>query len=162
MKFFLVIALSSLLAASVEAQSGCLVITESELGDTGAISASGLIAERLGTPIRLISFKSVCSVTAGSRDLYREVSLVATYTTGGDELQAQFEFGCTDDTWRIEIRGSTNDTVTIPPNALIGGVLILNLRTDCHQCASPDRLGFSINGNHCQGTLIAHTITRRR
>lgn len=151
-EFFLVIALSSLLAASVEAQ-GCQVITESELGDTASISASGLIAERLGTSVQLISFKSVCSVTAGSRDLYTEVSLVASYTSGDGVLQAQFEFGCTNGNWTIELRGSSENTVTIPPNAVIGGVLILNLRTDCYQCASPDRLGFSVNGNHCQGML---------
>ena len=150
MKFFLVIALSSLLAAGVEAQ-GCQAITESEVGDTNTLSTSGLIAELLGIQVQLLSSQPVCTVTAGVRDLYTEVSLVASYTDGASLLQSQFEFGCTNETWTIEIRGSSTSTVTTPPNALLGGFIVLPLRTDCYQCASPDRLGASINGNHCQG-----------
>lgn len=146
----MLVAISSLLAASTNAQR-CGEVTQAVLGSTDDFSTNGLIAERVGFAVQLSRFRIVCEATAGARDLYTEVSVVAEYTVEGSTLtQAQFEFSC--------ITGNVWDTVdafgfTVPPD--IDNIIFAIRRRDCYKCVSPNSFNTSAPGNnHCLGIII--------
>lgn len=153
MALLLLVALCSLLAASTDAQS-CEEITAADLGRTDVLSTEGLIADREESGVQLRRFRIACTVTAGTIDLYREVSVVAEYIVEGASMpkQAQFEFSCTGpapNQWNT-VTVNRNDSFTVPPD--IDNILFTITRRDCYTCVSPNTIGNSAPGNnHCLG-----------
>ena len=156
---FVIIIISVLTAGiSVNAQR-CASITAEDLGNSSFPSPYGLIARRLGysedSPpllyyIQLFNYNVVCEATAGIRDLYRGVSVVANYTSNRTLAVSQFDFSCSGvdiSVWDIEVNGSALNTVITPPDANME----TTLRRDCHGCLSR-RPGLSndiIPESHC-------------
>lgn len=145
-----------LLAAASDAQI-CPRITEDDLGNTAAPSMVGLIAERLGVGsqppfVELIRFNIVCEVTAGTRDGFRHVSVVAEYWSNDNLTLSQFEFSCVGASpeWSIQASGSTDNTFTASPSANF----LTPLRRDCYLCLSPARSNAADAVNHCASQLL--------
>lgn len=156
--FVLLVAIFGLLG-SANAQS-CARITASDLGNSDVASTRGLIAEILrinsgadaSTPVLLHNFHIVCEGVAVTRDMFREVSVVANYTlsaSGGITRTSQFEFSCgTTNVWNVQVSGSTSDTVTTPADA----TFTTSPNSNCSQCLSTRRSGSSSDPiNHCSG-----------
>ncbi len=125
------------------------------------LSGGGLIATRLAMlepenttqpTVELIRYNLVCEATAGVRNTYRYVSLVAEYILNGTgpAILSQFEFGCSaEGVWEPEVVGSINNTFTFPPDATLN----TSLRTNCSLCLSPLRPGSThSNDEHCSGS----------
>lgn len=140
----------SICAVVITSAQSCHRITAGDLGDTNVSSSTGLIAERVGGSIRLQRFRVVCEVTAGTRDMYTGVSVVAEYNNASStSMQAQFEFSCIiGNAWAtVDLQGG----FTSPPDT--GNILFAIQRRDCYACVSPDTIGNSRPGtNHCLGT----------
>lgn len=131
-------------AVSLCGAQGCLRITADDLGNVSNISSTGLIARTVGRAVWLQRFNIVCEATAGYRDRYTSVSVVANYTEEFTSTQAQFEFSC--------VPGNVWDTAdqgfTTPPD--VNNILLAIKRRDCSACISPDAYGNSLPGNnHC-------------
>ena len=87
------------------------------------------------------SYQYTCLAQGSTRDTYRRVSIIATFTpnSGVAERREHFQLECSSGTWRAR----TNDGFeTPPPNPM--------LRTDCFTCV-PGNLG--ADANHCLGEL---------
>ena len=133
----------------------CTKLTAEDLGNSTAPTANGLIAERLAddTPysveVQLVQYNLVCEATAGMRGRYRHVSVVAEYYLNDSLTMSQFEFSCASgDVWGIVVSGSSENTVTTPPDATLNSTL----RRDCFLCLSPRRAGNNNNNSeHCSG-----------
>ncbi len=131
-----------------------------------ALSGDGLIATKLASfesaeipqlSVQLIRYNFVCEATAGSRNRYRYVSLVAEYIINGETpaIISQFEFGCSAGVWGPEVELSIANTLTSPSDATLN----TSLRTDCSLCLSPLRPGNThSNDEHCSGGPIMGTI----
>ena len=164
MQLSVTIAVISLLIASCNSQS-CQRIAANDIGSTNSPSTSGLIAERraidIGTlPIvQLFRYNVVCEATAGTRDGFRYVSLVADYSDNGINRSAQFDFSCdVANVWGIRVSGSTDNTITIPPDASFDTLV----RRDCFLCLSSQRSGTSHeNINHCEGIIYCTLLAKR-
>lgn len=149
MALLLLFAISCLLVASTDAQS-CREITDADLGSRNSFSTTGLIAPRVGSAVQLNLFRIACTVTAGTIDMYREVSVVADYTVEGSSTstQAQFEFTCVApaNVWTTVDASA----FTMPPD--IDNIIFTITRRDCYTCVSPNTFGNSAPGNnHCLG-----------
>ncbi len=65
--------------------TNCTTLQESELGDTTAVTSTGLLAEALslsgdaGTTVQLLQYNIVCLAQGTARDTYRSLSLIAEY-----------------------------------------------------------------------------------
>ena len=90
------------------------------------------------------SHQFTCLAQGSTRDTYRRVSIIATFTpNSGQPQQTQhFQLECSSDTWSAV----TNDGFGTPPSNPM-------LRTDCFNCV-PESL--SGDSNHCLGEV---TIT---
>lgn len=160
--FVLLVAIFGLLG-SASAQS-CARITASDLGNSDMASNTGLIAEILRinsgadvtTPVLLHNFHIVCEGVAVTRDMFREVSVVANYTFSAITRTSQFEFSCgTMNVWTVQVSGSTSDTVTTPADA----TFTTSPNSNCSQCLSTRRSGSSSDPiNHCSGKNYIHVI----
>lgn len=133
-------------AVAISSAQSCQRITT---GDLGRTNTSGLIAETVGNAVQLQQFRIVCEVTAGTRDWYTGVSVVAEYIVGSSSTstRAQFEFSCiTGNVW-----GTVNpQSLTTPPDT---NIRFATLRRNCYVCVSPNAYGSSLPGtNHCLGT----------
>lgn len=156
MRFLHLLAFLSVLGASKS--QNCPRITMRDLGRIHP-SPNGLIPTRLAEDsggfrpnIQLIGFHIVCEVTDGNVDRYRHVSLVAEYVNNGTNISSQFEFSCEEeDDWDIRVNGSTENTITTPPDANFS----TPLRRDCYMCLSPSRNSATTDPiNHCAGMAI--------
>ena len=147
------------------AQVDCLPFNVSELGPTDVLTRGGLIGAALeavsGNPfpvsVQVHDSNIVCLRSGRTRDTYRGVSVVVSYTcTGGSRSEctgnpilSQFDFECvTGPTWTTSVGGSASNIITTPPS----GTLSTTLRTDCGVCISPARSGFAAvtnNEQHC-------------
>ena len=147
------------------AQVDCPPFNVSELGATDALTRGGLIEAALaaasGNPspvsVQVHDSSIVCLRNGRTRDTYRGVSVVASYTCiggsrsecTGNPILSQFEFECvTGPTWAASVGGSASNIITTPPD----GSLSTILRTDCGVCVSPARSGFATitnNDQHC-------------
>ena len=147
------------------AQVECPPFNVSELGTTDVLTQGGLIGAALaavsGDPslvnVQVHNSNIVCLRSGRTRDTYRGVSVVASYTCiggfhsqcTGNPILSQFEFECgTGPTWTAIVGGSASNVITTPPS----GSLSTILRTDCGLCISPARLGFATitnNDQHC-------------
>ena len=90
------------------------------------------------------SHQYTCLAQGSTRDTYRRVSIIATFTpnTGQSSQTQHFQLECSSDTW-IAV---TNDGFDTPPSNPM-------LRTDCFNCISKVP---GIDSNHCLGKLIIH------
>ena len=150
------------LLPSTLAQS-CNRITAGDLGSSSAPSSEGLVAEILALEeqqpdlqVQILRYNLVCESIADRPDRFRFLSVVVEYLRNGSTIQSQFEFSCGEimpgvSMWKIMVSGSTEDTVTTPPDAALN----TTLRRDCHQCLSPQRSGSSANNpEHCLGNIV--------
>lgn len=150
MELVLFIAISCVLASDTYAQQGCPTITESDLGSIDAPSMTGLIAERLEDVVQLVEYRVVCEATAGSRDLYNEVSVVAEYMFGDppSTMSAQFEFSCVANGGGVQWDTTSRLSFTTPPD--ITDLRFAITRRDCYTCVSPNLHNSSAPAsNHC-------------
>ena len=88
------------------------------------------------------SYQYTCLAQGSTRDTYRRVSIIATFTpnSGVAERREHFQLECSSGTWSAV----TNDGFGTPPSNPM-------LRTDCFNCV-PDSLG--ADSNHCLGKLL--------
>ena len=88
------------------------------------------------------SYQFTCLAQGSTRDTYRRVSIIATFTpNNGQSSQTQhFQLDCSSGTWSPR----TNDGFNTPPSNPM-------LRTDCFNCV-PEDLG--ADSNHCLCKLI--------
>ena len=87
------------------------------------------------------SYQYTCLAQGSTRDTYRRVSIIATFTpNSGQSQQTQhFQLECSSGTWRAR----NDDGFGTPPSNPM-------LRTDCFTCV-PENLGG--DSNHCLGKL---------
>ena len=90
------------------------------------------------------SYQYTCFAQGSTRDTYRRVSIIATFTpkSGQPSQTEHFQLECPSGTWSAV----TNDGFGTPPSNPM-------LRTDCFNCV-PESLGG--DSNHCLGKLIIH------
>ena len=138
-----------LFLSSAWAQNECPIINESEFGSRDALSASGLVAERLQssqseTPeVRIFDYNIVCFAAGSARETYRVLSVVIHYRCSGafcagsplgleGNGTSQFEFSCSSGSWANEVEGSgtASSTFTNPSNATVD----TQARRDCSFC----------------------------
>ena len=88
------------------------------------------------------SHNYTCLAQGSTRDTYRRVSIIATFTpNSGQPQQTQhFQLQCSSGTWSAR----TNDGFSTPPSNPM-------LRRDCFHCV-PENLG--ADSNHCLGKLM--------
>lgn len=145
----LVLALALLLTSpTVGGQfADCLMLQESELGDSTTLTSSGLLADALAPPdeaepssseqpdlkYQLLRYNTVCLGQGTVQNTYRSMSLVVRYL---DSLDAQYtiqlHLQCVNGTWSTANFGSSVDAVTVAD-----GNLTTPLRRDCLLCVSP-------------------------
>ena len=161
---YMVVLIVALTAVPVSCQVDCPRLNVSDLGNTDALSTTGLIESAFkavsGDPsvinVQVHGSRIVCLSSGRTRDMYSGVSVVVNYTcTGapsectGNPTLSQFEFECaTGPTWTASVGGSASNIITTPPN----GTLSTTLRTDCGVCVSPLRSAFAAitnNEQHC-------------
>ena len=138
----------------------CAMLQESELGDTTALSSTGLLADALAiqsgdAPLmyQLLEFNTVCLGQGSVRDTYRTISLIVRFRdSGGTESTMQLHFQCGSGAWNIPADGfgSSANAVTAA-----GGTLTTALRTDCFLCLDPSLApaGQVSVEEHCLGTV---------
>ena len=152
-----------LLVLTVELASAqyddCAMLQESELGDTTALSNTGLLADALAAltgdtflSYQLLEFNTVCLGQGSVRDTYRSISLIVRYVDlGGTESMMQLHFQCRSGAWNIVADGfgTAANAVTAA-----GGTLTTALRTDCFLCLDPSLApaGQVSVEEHCLGT----------
>ena len=92
------------------------------------------------------SHQFTCLAQGSTRDTYRRVSIIATFTSnsGQPSQTQQFQLECSSGTWRAR----TDDGFGIPPPNPM-------LRRDCFTCV-PDSL--SGDSNHCLGEVTTIII----
>ena len=90
------------------------------------------------------SHQYTCLAQGSTRDSYRRVSIIATFTANSGQPQQtqQFQLKCLSGTWNAE----TNDGFETPPSNP-------KERRDCSTCV-PENLG--ADSNHCFGKLSLH------
>ena len=90
------------------------------------------------------SYQYTCLAQGSTRDTYRRVSIIATFTpNNGQSSQTQhFQLDCSSGTWMARI----NDGFGTPPSNPM-------MRTDCFYCV-PENLGG--DSNHCSRKLIIY------
>ena len=90
------------------------------------------------------SYQYTCLAQGSTKDTYRRVSIIATFTSkSGQSSQTQhFQLECPSGTWSAV----TNDGFGIPPSNPM-------LRTDCFNCVL-EKIGG--DSNHCLGKLIIY------
>ena len=95
----------------------------------------------------VLSYNFTCLAQGSTRDTYRRVSIIATFTpnNGVAERTEHFQLECSSGTWSAR----TNDGFGTPPSNPM-------LRTDCLTCV-PENLGG--DSNHCLGKVIIIIIT---
>ena len=129
----------------VTTQSNCPIPTvdeiERELNDLLVNADSG------GGPYNatISSYQFTCLAQGSTRDTYRRVSIIATFTpnSGVAERREHFQLECSSGTWSAV----TNDgfDTSNPSNPM--------LRTDCFNCL-PDDPSLGIDSNHCLRKLL--------
>ena len=136
----------------------CAMLQESELGNTTALSKTGLLTDALAVLsgnasllYQLLEFNTVCLGQGSVRDTYRSISLIVRYANnGGTESTMQLHFQCRSGAWNIAAEGfgPTANAVTAA-----GGTLTTALRTDCYVCLDPHGLpaGLVSMEEHCLG-----------
>ena len=87
------------------------------------------------------SYQYTCLAQGSTRDTYRIVSIIATFTpkSGQPQQTQHFQLECSSGTWSAR----TNDGFETPPSNPM-------LRRDCFTCVPENLLGDS---NHCLGKL---------
>ena len=87
------------------------------------------------------SYQYTCLAQGSTRDTYRRVSIIATFTpnSGQSEQTQHFQLECLSGTWSAV----TNHGFETPPSNPM-------LRTDCQTCV-PENLGG--DSNHCSGEV---------
>ena len=87
------------------------------------------------------SHNYTCLAQGSTRDTYRRVSIIATFTpkSGQPQQTQHFQLQCSSGTWRAV----TNDGLETPPSNSTE-------RRDCFTCVPENLFGDS---NHCSGTL---------
>ncbi len=135
----------------------CPMLLESELGDTTAVTGTGLLADALslsgdaGSIVQLLQFNIVCLAQGTVRDTYRSLSLIAEYRdAGGTVATIQLHLQCVGGTWSTRNFGSSSAAASTPTN----GTLTTTLRTDCFLCLNPSQ-GGPEGAHHCLGELDA-------
>ncbi len=150
------------LALSLPAVRGqgedCPMLLESELGDTTAVTGTGLLADALslsgdaGTIVQLLQFNIVCLAQGTVRDTNRSLSLIAEYRdAGGTVATTQLHLQCVGGTWSTNNFGSSSTAASTPTN----GTLTTTLRTDCFLCLNPSQ-GGPEGEHHCRGESVVH------
>ena len=154
-----------LVLSFARAQVDCPPFNVSELGATDMQPQGGLIAAAIAAgsgdlliaaSVQVHDSRIVCLRSGQTRDTYRGVSVIVSYTcTGtasectGNPILSQFDFECVaGPTWAASVGGSASNIITTPPN----GTLSTPLRTDCGVCVSPARSDFETitnNDQHC-------------
>ena len=88
------------------------------------------------------SYQYTCLAQGSTRDTYRRVSIVATFTpNSGQPQQTQhFQLQCSSGTWSAV----TNDGLDTPPSNSME-------RRDCFTCVPEN---FGADSNHCLGKLV--------
>ena len=120
----------------------CAMLQESELGDTTALSNTGLLADALAvqtgdasTVYQLLEFNTVCLGQGSVRDTYRSISLIVRYVDLEDtESTMQLHFQCRSATWNIVADGFGTGANAV---TAAGGTLTTALRPDCFLCLDP-------------------------
>ena len=155
----------ALLASSsrVRAQfDDCSALQESELGNTTALSTSGLLADALAfqsgeanLALQVLEYNTVCLGQGTSRDSYRSTALVVRYLQAGEsEVISQLHLQCIAGTWSTNNFGSSQNALTDAD-----GTLSTSLRTDCFLCLEPDSAPpgqqFSME-HHCLGEKYSY------
>ena len=160
----LVFPVLALIVVPVSCQVDCPPFDKNDLGNTDALSTTGLVGGAFqavsGDPslvnVQVHTSRIVCLRSGRTQDTYRGVSVVVNYTcTGapsectGNPILSQFEFECVaGPTWTASVGGSASNIITTPPD----GTLSTTLRIDCGVCISPTRSGFDTitnNEQHC-------------
>ena len=122
-------------------QSSCPLPTVDDI--ERELNALLLDADSGGGPYNatVSSHQYTCLAQGSTRDTYRRVSIIATFTSkSGQPSQTQhFQLECSSGTWSAR----TNDGFDTPPSNPM-------LRRDCHTCV-PGNLGG--DSNHCLGKL---------
>lgn len=123
------------------AQMGdCAILEAAELGTTAAQSTSGLLYSALSSvgqggspPIRLVDYNIVCLAQGSGRDLYRMVSVIATYIHKVNEPPAigQFHFQCENGAWSTNVFSNLPNSLS---RAAPVGNLTTPVRRDCRLC----------------------------
>lgn len=142
------------LVSSVSGQL-CTQLAAADLGDTGATSDVGLLADSLAVMdpvtmlpvnpmVQVIAVSTVCLGGQGARDMYLSTSVVAHYLDGTTMLEAtaQLELECAAGVWVLGVAPSVAP-VTI-------AALTTTLRTDCITCAATGD-----PASHCVGKMGA-------
>ena len=90
------------------------------------------------------SYDYTCLAQASTKDRYRRVSIIATFTRNSGETQQiqHFQLECSSGTWSAV----TNDGLQLPPSNPM-------LRTDCFNCLR-DNPSLGIDENHCLRKLL--------
>ena len=151
----LVTALSSFVA--INTQRDCPLLQSSDLGNTTSPSTNGLIAVSLmaleeedGTPsVHLMDHQIVCLALGSGKDLYRMVSVIARFTSSGEDALVstmQFHFECDNGTWSNNVSGDYENAVS--NSSTLEGNLTTALRRDCRLCT--DSI-LSSPEEHCVG-----------
>ena len=136
-----------------QTDTDCLEVQVSDLGNTTAISNTGLLVQSLaasagdGTSptIQVLEINTVCLAQGSMDGYYSFTSIVARYmTSDGTDTTVQVSYQCTASEWNINVLGST--VVTTNPTATLTTVL----RNDCGACVGPGTFP-SDTVNHCLG-----------
>ena len=122
-------------------QSNCPLPTIADI--VGELNVLLVNADSGGGPYnaRVSSYQYTCLAQGSTKDRYRRVSIIATFTPkSGQPSQTQhFQLECSSGTWSAR----TNDGFETPPSNPM-------LRRDCHTCV-PENLGG--DSNHCSGKV---------
>lgn len=138
------------------AQTDCPLLEARDLGNDTTSTTTGLIAASLaamepeGTnvSIQLLDYNIVCLAQGSGRDLYRMVSVIASYMSDDDNLMVnvtQFHFECGNGAWSINVMGDVENSIS---NTTLVGDLTTPLRRDCSLCV--DTIPSSA-AEHCVG-----------
>ena len=143
----------------------CVMLQESELGNTTVVSNTGLLADALaasnqpGDAYQLLEFNTVCLGQGSVRDTYRTTSLIVRFRDNEDnEWTMQLHYQCNRGVWNITADGfgSSANAVTAA-----GGTLTTALRTDCFLCLDPTLAsgGQTSVEEHCIGNETISTMS---
>ena len=145
MHILLVISLLVILVTGASGQfSDCAMLQKSELGDTTALSNTGLLADALAVQTgdgtvnyQLLEYNTVCLGQGTVRDTYRSISLVVRHlNSGGTEATQQLDLQCINGNWDID-----NFEILASSIAAADGTLTTAVRRDCFACISPTLAG---------------------
>ncbi len=156
MELFLLAVSLALVFLQIPAVRGdCPMLQESELGDTNAVTAAGLMAEALSfatgearPTVQLLQYNILCLAQGTGRDTYRSLSLIAEYyRESGDTVDIkQLHLQCVGGNWSTVNFGTRSTAISTPTNS----TLTTTLRTDCFLCLNPLQ-GGPEGAHHCQG-----------